>query len=81
VTDWLLEHGADANQRDADGLAPLHRAVIALTREPQQKIRLIDSLLKHGAAIDVTDNRYGMTPLHLAAACACRELDPYVLVM
>jgi hypothetical protein len=46
----------------------LHRAVIAFTRESQQKIRLIGSLLKHGASIDVTENRYGMTPLHFAAA-------------
>jgi uncharacterized protein len=79
VTDWLLEHGANANAPDADGMAPLHRAVIAVTREPQQKIRLIGSLLKHGASIDVTENRYGMTPSHLAAATFNREVADFLL--
>ena len=68
VTDWLLEHGAVANERDARGMSPLHWAVIADTQEPQRKIGLIDSLLKHGASIDVTEVCYGMTALHFAAA-------------
>jgi cytohesin len=79
VTDWLLEHGANANARDADGMAPLHRAVIAFTRDPQQKIRLIRSLLKHGASIDVIENRYGMTPLHLAAATFNKDVADFLL--
>src|SRR4029453_6775590 len=41
MVDWLLDHGADLNMPDADGLAPLHVAVIAITREPQRKISIM----------------------------------------
>jgi ankyrin repeat protein len=78
VTDWLLEHGAVANERDARGMTPLHWAVIADTREPQ-KIALIDSLLKHGASIDVTEVCYGMTPLHFAAALFYKDIIDFLL--
>jgi ankyrin repeat protein len=79
VTEWLLEFGANANALDTDGMAPLHRAVIAFTHEPQKKIQLIDSLLKHGADINVTENLYGMTPLHLAAATFNKDVVDFLL--
>jgi ankyrin len=68
VVDWLLDHGADANMRNPDGLTPLHFAIIGVTREAKQKIRIMESLLKRGTRVDSTDKTKGMTPLHMAAA-------------
>jgi ankyrin repeat protein len=79
VTDWLLEHGANPNEPDSVGMAPLHRVVVAATRRPEQKIRLIGSLLNHGADIDVTENSYGVTPLHLAAATFNKDVVEFLL--
>jgi ankyrin repeat protein len=78
VIDWLLDHGADVNTPNADGLVPLHVAIFAATRDSHQKIRIIESLLKHGAAIDPVD-KSGRTPLHLAAATYDKDIVDFLL--
>jgi ankyrin repeat protein len=53
-----LEHGANVNEADANGVSPLHDAVV---RGPD----VLRLLLDHGARLDVKDKR-GRTPLDVA---------------
>jgi ankyrin repeat protein len=64
---WLLDHGANVNASNADGITALHVAIIAMTPEASQKVAMMQSLLKRGATIDALD-KGGRTPLHFAAA-------------
>lgn len=56
----LLQHNADCNLRDGDGLTPLLRAVMAGHRET------VSLLLSHGARIDLVDQQ-SRSALHWAA--------------
>lgn len=66
--DYLLAHGADANDRDAGGLTPLHHATYA------GKTRMMELLLAHGADVNAKVKRADpgqssfadATPLHMA---------------
>jgi ankyrin repeat protein len=71
MVDWLLEHGADANKANADGMTPLH--AVAVTPGAPQKTQVMEMLVKHGANIDAT-NKNGTTPLHIAAATSNKEV-------
>jgi ankyrin repeat protein len=75
---WLLDHGADANGKDADGTVPLHRAAIMATREPNRQIKAMELLLSHGAKIDQA-NEDGMTALHFGAGLHNREVVSFLL--
>ncbi len=66
VLDWLLEHGADANVLDSDGVTPMHRVVLSRYLDSQRQVKMIRSLLSHGARIDPVA-KGGWTPLHMAA--------------
>ena len=68
----LLDEGADANARDADGTTALHVAARLGATETAEL--LIDA----GAGIDAT-TRYGVTPLALAAASGSPELVTHLL--
>lgn len=57
----LLTHGVDPNCRDSDDYTPLHRAAYA------GNANLVSILLDHGANASVTVNKFGPTPLILAA--------------
>jgi cytohesin len=66
----LLDHGANPNQRDAEGYGPLHRAAM----EPNNAA-VIRLLIKQGANVDLKTSNVtsefgvfsgGLTPLHLA---------------
>lgn len=61
VLNWLSQEGADANQRDYTGRAPLHLAVMTSTPE------VVKALIEHGARLTarLAD---GKTALHLAAS-------------
>jgi ankyrin repeat protein len=76
MVDWLLEHAADANKVNADGMTPLHAVVINLGAP--QKIQVMEMLLKHGANIDAMDKN-GTTPLHIAAATSNKEVLDFLL--
>jgi tankyrase len=56
----LLQDGADIHQADKNGVTPLHHAV--RFRSPVA----VETLLKHGAAVNQTCKRSGSTPLHRA---------------
>lgn len=56
----LLAQGADPNEIDGAGLAPLHRAV----RNPD--LAVVQSLLEGGAEVDLRDRRNHWTPLQHA---------------
>jgi len=60
VAAYMLEHGADVNARDDDGLTALH-AACALGR-----YQMVEYLIRHGAAIE-TEAYSGFTPLHVAS--------------
>ncbi|KAI0860059.1 ankyrin repeat-containing domain protein [Xylaria cubensis] len=57
----LLQHNADCNQRDGNGLTPLLHAVIGGCRET------VTLLLSHGARVELVD-RQSRSALHWAAA-------------
>ena len=61
VVEHLLDAGADATQRDAQGDTPLHYAAFN-TRHTQ----VVERLLAHGAEADAI-NRHGLSPLHYTA--------------
>jgi ankyrin repeat protein len=66
--DRLLILGADASARDGDGLLALHWA--AFTGDPQSVARLLGWVKNRGdvsETIDDAQNRFGVTPLILAA--------------
>lgn len=67
VKNWLSQEGADPNQRDYTGRAPLHLAVTSSTAE------VVKCLVDHGARLTarLAD---GKTPLHLAAARGNAEM-------
>jgi hypothetical protein len=70
VVAWLLtEHGLDPSNRDADGLTPLHHAVLA------HSAVAVASLLAAGANTAALDNA-GATPLTLALHLAERVRVP-----
>jgi len=59
----LLEHNADVNSRDKDGLTPLHKAVFSDNSKGDCIVRL---LLEHGANPNARDNKC-RTPMHLVS--------------
>lgn len=60
VLKFLIGKGLDVNRIDMHQLTALHSAVIADAAEE------VDMLLRNGASINVTDKRFGLTPLELA---------------
>ena len=75
TTRWLLENGADPNQKDSTGWTPLHLAVDAETDRAKQEYvekgvvppaaELAMLLLRHGADPNAKTNK-GQTALELA---------------
>uniref|UniRef100_A0A2C9JMP0 Uncharacterized protein n=1 Tax=Biomphalaria glabrata TaxID=6526 RepID=A0A2C9JMP0_BIOGL len=67
VLKYLLDKGADINQKDCLGLTALHRAA------ESHKLDFLEVLLKRGAPVNLktnvnADDFYGDTPLSLASA-------------
>lgn len=64
----LLNHGADPNLRNIEGMTALHllpeRQPIAWTRV-ENKLRIAELLLRHGADLEISD-QYGGRPLWYA---------------
>lgn len=60
----LIDKGADINEKDEDGWAPLHNAA---TKRDVNGYHLIALLISNGANVNVK-NSSGDTPLHLAAS-------------
>lgn len=61
VAKFLLEHGHDVNQRQAnDQITPLHMAVAMC------HTNMVDLLLEHDAAIDIVTQLSGQTAVELA---------------
>jgi ankyrin repeat protein len=60
---FLLLSGADVNATNLQGMSPLYAAVM------NGHEQVVDSLLtkKHGCDVNLSDRKYGQTPLHLAA--------------
>lgn len=63
VIQRLLSHGSDPTVLDEDEEVPLHKA--ARSNENPEVVRILAASMKEGT-LDVRD-RYGRTPLHLAA--------------
>ena len=61
----LLEHNAEVNAQDKEGLTALHHAILShrFNAERPQRVRL---LLKHGANVNVPNHEL-RTPLHLVS--------------
>ncbi|KAH8647716.1 ankyrin repeat-containing domain protein [Xylariales sp. PMI_506] len=64
----LLEKGADARYRDADGKTPMHFLLLrpSKTISELEVLELLATLLRHGADVAAADSQRD-TPLHLAA--------------
>jgi ankyrin repeat protein len=69
----LLRHGADARQRDADGVTALH---LAATSEPCP--RIAQCLLDAGADVNAKSIR-GSTPLDVAIAVGTRDAQAFLI--
>ena len=72
VLNWLSQEGADPNQRDYTGRAPLHLAVMTSTAD------VVQALIDHGARLTarLADGR---TALHLAAARGNTEMIKFLM--
>jgi len=78
VVRTLLQHGANPDTTDRDGLAPLHYAA-AVTHPPLfSHSGVVDLLIAHGANVNVRDSQC-RTPLHLAAAVGNAALVRFLL--
>jgi ankyrin repeat protein len=64
----LIGAGADVNEKDQDGMAALHWAVVA------HRVDVLKVLLARGAGVNVLD-RFGYTPLHYAATIDFGDAD------
>ena len=65
LVEYLLDRGADVNQRDSYGRSGLFH-LVARTDEPPRLQQLFETLLKHGGKLDTKDC-IGNTLLHHAA--------------
>ena len=65
--EFLLDNGADINQRDEEQLTPLSLAC------GYEDSRIVNLFIKRGSNID-DDNGYGWTPLKLAASFGSLEI-------
>ncbi|MCY4588747.1 MAG: ankyrin repeat domain-containing protein [Bryobacterales bacterium] len=65
IMDRLLQSGANPNLRDAMGDTPLHAVLRTDVREEDQ-LTAVNSLIAHGARLDLPDRQTEATPLHLA---------------
>ena len=63
----LVEHGADTNALDSNGMAPLHRAC------KLQDKAIVAALLKHRANVNLP-TRGGARPLHIAVSKGREEI-------
>ena len=61
----LLQAGADPNLRDSFGNTPLHAVLNTEVRDHDQ-LTAVNSLIAHGARLDLADRQTDATPLHLA---------------
>ncbi|XP_037936742.1 protein phosphatase 1 regulatory subunit 12A isoform X8 [Teleopsis dalmanni] len=68
----LLEHGADINTANVDGLTALHQACI------DDNLEMVEFLVEHGADINRQDNE-GWTPLHATASCGFVSIARYLV--
>ena len=62
----LLEHGADANAKNDDGMTPLQISSESRIDDEADILNHILLLLKHGAELNVRRGKFNDTPLHLA---------------
>lgn len=73
IIDALLAAGCDVEERDANGLGPLHGALMPYSHGPGYRSSdgvnppAVAALLRHGASIDITFPEDGWRPLHVAA--------------
>ncbi|CAG0919150.1 unnamed protein product [Notodromas monacha] len=68
----MLEHGADINTANVDGLTALHQACI------DDNLDMVEFLVEHGADINCGDNE-GWTPLHATASCGFLSIASYLI--
>ncbi|HEX2579985.1 MAG TPA: ankyrin repeat domain-containing protein [Rhabdochlamydiaceae bacterium] len=80
VVPILLKHGADVNQQDQNQLMPLHSALSIWTNpwgyRGSPLLRIIFSLLMHGADVFAPHPVTGETPLRMLS----RKLGEYLLI-
>jgi ankyrin repeat protein len=74
MVELLLNHGADVNAANTEGVTPLHRA--AINRMPE----VCKLLLDHGASVNAQDNE-GRTPITCGAVNDARAAETVDLLL
>jgi ankyrin repeat protein len=74
VLSWLIEHGADINHQDRNGLSALHYAV------QKKHMDAVGALLTNGAVVESKD-AHGNTPLWRATFDARGHYEPVQILI
>ncbi|MBK8187457.1 MAG: ankyrin repeat domain-containing protein [Cellvibrio sp.] len=79
MVEWLLENGIDPNIGDANGVKPIHLAVLMPTLESEKQIEMIKLLLRKKAEINDRSYPGGYSAIHLAVIQENSEVTEYLL--
>ncbi|ORY77451.1 ankyrin, partial [Neocallimastix californiae] len=73
LVEYLLNHGANVNEKSEDDGTPLHYAIAILTLNKYKSVNIVNNIIESGANLNIK-NISGNTPLLLAIKVGDMEL-------